>query len=48
MEDIEDEMGAEGWEGWPDIRRAVERLSAAFGKEIRLVCDRKLMVTGAG
>ena len=48
MEDIEDEMGAEGWDGWPDIRRAAERLSAAFGKEIRLVCDRKLMVTGAG
>ena len=36
-----------GWEGWPDIRRAVERLSAAFRKEIRLVCDRKLMMTGA-
>ena len=45
--DIEDEIGAADWEGcWSAIRRAVERPSVAFGKEVRLDCGRKMMMAG--
>ena len=44
VEELEDEIGAEGWEGWSDISTAVEHLSAAFEKEVCLVCDRKFMM----
>ena len=41
--DIEEEIGAEGWAA---IRRAVGRLSAAFGRKIFLVSARTVMMAG--